>query len=79
MNKRTKHNLDGLYLSSSQIETLINEWIHSRRDREIMRLKFLDDLSYEEIADRVHLSLTQTKTIAYKSVDLIKECCFLSL
>ena len=79
MNKRTKHNLDGLGLSTSQIEILIREWIHSRRDREIMKLKFLDDLSYEEIAEQVNLSTTQTKTIAYKSVDIIRACCILSI
>lgn len=79
MNKRTKHNLDGLGLSTSQIEMLIKEWIHSRRDREIMRLKFLDKLSYEEVAYQVGLSTTQTKTVAYKSVDIIKAICIQSI
>lgn len=79
MNKRTKHNLDGLHLSTSQKERLINEWVHSRRDRELMKLKFLDGLSYEEVASIVHLSLTQTKAIAYKSIDIIRECYLISI
>ena len=79
MNKRTKHNLDGLHLSTSQKEKLIDEWVHSRRDRELMKLKFLDGLSYEEVASIIHLSLTQTKTIAYKSIDIIRECYLISI
>ena len=76
MNKRTKHNLDGL--STNQIEELIKEWIHSRRDRELMRLKFLEGLSYEEVADNVKLSVTQTKTIAYRSVETLRMHCLQS-
>lgn len=72
MNKRTKHNLDGLHLSTSQIKTLINEWVHNRRDREILLLKLIDDLSYEEIGAIVHLSVPQTKYVTYKRIDELK-------
>lgn len=77
MNKRTKHNLDGL--STNQIEELIREWIHSRRDRELLKLKFLEGLSYEEVADAIKLSVPQTKSIAYKSVDIIRMHCIESI
>ena len=76
-NKRTKHNLDGL--STNQIELLIKEWIHSRRDRELVKLKFIEGLTYEEIAGIINLSVTQTKAIAYKSVDMILTHCLQSI
>ena len=76
MNKRTKHNLDGM--STNQIEELIKEWIHSRRDRELMRLRFIEGLSYEEVAEAIKLSVTQTKTIAYKSVETLRMHCLAS-
>lgn len=77
MDKRTKHNLDGL--STNQIESLVKEWIHSRRDRELIKLKFIDGLTYEEIAGMTNLSVTHAKTIAYKSIDIIREHCFASI
>lgn len=77
MNKRTKHNLDGL--STNQIEELIKQWIHNRRDRELLKLKFLDGLSYEEVADAVKLSVPQTKAIAYKSVAKLRMHCLESI
>ena len=79
MNKRTKHNFDGLNLSTTQIEELAKQWICNRRDRELVKLKFCDGLSYEEVAEMVRLSVTQTKTRAYRSVDLIREHCLVSL
>ena len=54
------------------------EWIHSRRDRELMRLRFIEGLSYEEVAEAIKLSVTQTKTIAYKSVETLRMHCLAS-
>ena len=79
MNKRTKHNLDGLGLSAPQKEKLIQDWVCSRRDREILKLKFLDDLGYEEIASIMHLSTTQTKSISYKRIDELRYICLNSI
>ena len=73
MNKRTKHNLDGL--STSQIEMLIREWVHNRRDREILTLRLVDGLGYEEISNIVPLTTSQIKAISYKRIDELKQYC----
>lgn len=56
-------------LSRSQIEALIDEWIigpKAARDRDILKSRLLDGLTYEELAERYDLSVRQTKTIVYK-------------
>lgn len=58
-------------LSRSQIEYLINEWIHDQRDREIMRRRLLDGLTYEKLAEEFDLSVRHTKTIIYRSEERI--------
>ena len=72
MNKRTKHNLDGYLLTSSEIEELIRERIHSRRDRDILTLRLVDGIGYEKISEVVNLTPTHTKIIAYKRIDELR-------
>lgn len=43
-------------LPNSEIERLISEYIHSERDRKIMRLRLVDGLTYERIAEIVEMS-----------------------
>lgn len=38
--------------TNSQIRSLIDEWIHSERDREILSYRFIDGLTIEQIAVR---------------------------
>lgn len=54
-------------LSYSEIEYLVNEWIHNKRDREIIKSRLLDGLTYEKLSEIYELSVTQTKTIVRKS------------
>ena len=50
-------------LPNSEIEKIISEYIHSERDRRIMRMRFIDGLTYERIAETVEMSPRQIKTI----------------
>lgn len=59
-------------MPASQIEHLINEWIHDQRDREIVRRRLLDGIIFERLAEEFDLSVTRTKTICYKAQDKIK-------
>lgn len=60
-------------LSNSHINSLIDEWIHSERDRKIMKRRFIDGIIYEKIAEEFDLSVTQVKTVIYKAEkELIK-------
>ena len=54
----------------TDIEHLIDEWIvgmnHAKRNRDIMRLKEIDGLTFEEIAEIHDLSTVQVKNIVYQ-------------
>lgn len=53
-------------LSTTQIRTLIDEWIKSERDREILKRRLLDGICYEPLAEEFDLSTRQVKNIVYK-------------
>lgn len=44
-------------------EQLIDNWIFSERDREIMKLKLINAWTYEQVAEKVDLSVSQTKRV----------------
>lgn len=50
-------------LTNSQIAERISEIIHSKRDREIMRLKLIDGLTLEQTAEVVEMSVPQIQRI----------------
>lgn len=56
-------------LSRSEVSGLIDEWIFSARDREIMQLRWLDGMKYDDISDKTGMSVRQIKTIVYKCED----------
>lgn len=55
--------------TNSQIDFYISEYIHSKRDRDILRLRYIDGLTYEQISERVDMSVRQVKNIIYKNQD----------
>lgn len=59
-------------LSRSELETLIDEWIFSERDRKIIKRRLLDHIAFEDLAEEFYLSVQQTKTIVYKCCDILK-------
>lgn len=60
-------------LSNSQISSLIDEWIHNERDRQIMKRRFIDGVGYEKIAEEFDLSDRHIKNIIYKSENILKK------
>lgn len=58
------------YTNSGMI-LLINEYIHSERDRKILKRRLIDGLTYENLAEEFDLSVTQIKRIVYKGEDII--------
>lgn len=58
-------------IPNSTIEHLINEYIHSKRDREILKCRFIDGMTHESIAEQFELSPNQIKNIVYKKGDKI--------
>lgn len=55
---------DGVDLSLTEREMLIDERLFSARDRYIMKRALLDDAKYEVISEEVGLSTRHTKEIA---------------
>lgn len=54
-------------LSTSQIEQLIDEWVHSERNRKILKRRLVDGICYEPLAEEFDLSVRQTQNIVYKA------------
>jgi len=58
-------NLDDI--TNSEIDRLINEYIHSERDRKILHRRLIDGICYEPLADEMGMSVRQIKNIVYKA------------
>lgn len=54
-------------ISNSDIERLIDEWIHSERDRKILKRRLIDGICYEPLAEEFEMSVRHMKTIVYKA------------
>ncbi len=52
--------------TNSQMSLLIDEHIHSERDRAILKRRLLDGICYEPLADEFDMSVRQVKNIVYK-------------
>lgn len=57
--------------TNSQIKSLIEEYIHSRRDRQVLFLRLVEGLTFEKIAEEMDLSVRHTKTIVYKAEEIL--------
>ena len=66
-----KHGLDGHDLSRQEVLDLIDAFIFSERNRQILSRRLLDGVIYEDLADEFCLSVNQVKSICYKAVDKI--------
>ena len=54
-------------ITNSQIEHAIDEWIHSERDRKILKRRLIDGICYEPLAEEMDMSVRQIKTIVSKA------------
>lgn len=54
-------------ISNSDISRLIDEWIHSERDRKILKRRLIDGICYEPLADEMDMSVRQIKNIVSKA------------
>lgn len=59
-------------LTNSEISERIAENIHSERDRHILRLRLIDGLTYEKIAELMELSPRYIRALTKKLVSLLK-------
>lgn len=55
--------------TNSQIRTLIDEYVHSERNRAILKRRLIDGCCYEPLAEEFDISVRQCKNIIYKEQD----------
>ena len=53
-------------LTNSELAEKIGEHIHSERDRQIMRMKLIDGLTYEKIAEIMEMSPRYVRSLVRK-------------
>lgn len=63
---RHRKNQSKMNYTNSRIEYLINEHIHSERDRAILKRRLIDGICYEPLAEEFDLSVSQIKRIVYR-------------
>lgn len=66
---------DYLY-TNSEMEKIIDEYIHSSRDRLVCKMCFIDGITHEKIAEHKDIDLTprQVSNIISKNSLIIAEC-----
>ena len=46
-------------MTNSEIRNIIDELVHSERDREILKRRFIDGIKYEPLAEEYEMSRAQ--------------------
>ena len=54
-------------VKNSDIANVIDEYIHSERDRKILKRRLIDGICYEPLADEMDMSVRQIKNIVSKA------------
>ena len=57
--------------TNSEVSKLIDEYIHSERDRKILKRRFIDGICFEPLAEEFDISVRQVKNIVYKGQEKI--------
>lgn len=57
--------------TNSEIENVINEYIHSERDRSILKRRLIDGICFEPLAEEFDMSVRQIKTIVYRGQERV--------
>lgn len=52
--------------TNSQIKELIDEHIHSERDRKLLAWRLIDGICFEPLAEEFDISVRQCKNIIYR-------------
>ena len=57
--------------SNYLLRDIIDEFVHSERDRDVLKRKYCDKMTINELAEEFSVSETTIKNIMYKWCDLI--------
>lgn len=61
------------YVPTSELEKLIKEWVKCEKARKMMRRHFIDNVSFERIAEESGYSTQRVKAIVYEHADFLLE------
>ena len=50
-------------ISNTEISALIDDWIHSERDRKVLKRRLIDGIRFEPLAEEFDMSVCQIKRI----------------
>lgn len=56
----------------SELTRLIDEWIYSERDRQILKRKIIDGVTYEKLAEEFSLSTKQVNNIVIEGTKKLR-------
>ena len=56
---------------NSDMQRLIDKYIHSERDRRLLKRRLIDGIYYEPLAEEFELSVRQVKNIVYRSESIL--------
>ena len=57
--------------TNSQIRRIIEDIIHSERDRKILTRRLIDGITFEKLAEEQEMSVRQIKNIVYRDEKII--------
>lgn len=57
--------------TNSQVCEVIDEYIHSERDRAILKRRLVDGILFEPLAEEFDMSVRQIKNIVYKGQEKV--------
>ena len=57
--------------TNSQIALVIDEYIHKKIHRDLLKKRYIDGLTFDELAEKFDLSVRQTKNIVYTNEKVI--------
>lgn len=57
--------------TNTQVSNIIDEYIHSERDRAILKRRLIDGICYEPLAEEFELSVRHVKSIVRKGQEKI--------
>ena len=57
--------------SNSAISAVIDEYIHSERDRRILKRRLIDGIFFEQLAEEFEMSVRQVKNIVYRGQERV--------
>lgn len=70
--KYTKHQIKDM--TKSELESAIDEYVvgfKAERNRQLMKRRLCDGLTFEELAEEADMSVMQIKNIVYRETDII--------